>query len=92
MVLCNHHGRNAGHFALGIGKAAGAPLTLIPEEFAERVVSFKEVADILEGSVIKKTFDEKDHGVAVLLKAFQGRLDMNELESLGRSKAMRPEE
>ena len=27
-------GRKAGHLALGIGKAAGATLTLIPEEFA----------------------------------------------------------
>ena len=26
-------GRKAGHLALGIGKAAGATLTLIPEEF-----------------------------------------------------------
>ena len=29
-------GRKAGHLALGIGKAAGATLTLIPEEFAGR--------------------------------------------------------
>ena len=29
-------GRQAGHLALGIGKAAGATLTLIPEEFSER--------------------------------------------------------
>ena len=28
-------GRKAGHLALGIGKAAGATLTLIPEEFAD---------------------------------------------------------
>ena len=28
-------GRKAGHLALGIGKAAGATLTLIPEEFGE---------------------------------------------------------
>ncbi len=28
-------GRKAGHLALGIGKAAGATLTLMPEEFAK---------------------------------------------------------
>ena len=28
-------GRKAGHLALGIGKAAGATLTMIPEEFAD---------------------------------------------------------
>ena len=31
-------GRKAGHLALGIGKAAGATLTVIPEEFGERPV------------------------------------------------------
>jgi 6-phosphofructokinase 1 len=31
-------GRKAGHLALGIGKAAGATLTIIPEEFRERPV------------------------------------------------------
>jgi len=29
-------GRKAGHLALGIGKATGATLTLIPEEFANK--------------------------------------------------------
>ena len=75
-------GRNAGHLALGIGKAAGAPLTLIPEEFGERTVSFQEVADILEGSIIKRLSMKKDHGVAVLAEGISGKLDMNELESL----------
>lgn len=75
-------GRNAGHLALGIGKAAGAPLTLIPEEFGERTVSFQEVADILEGSIIKRLSMKKDHGVAVLAEGISGKLDMTELETL----------
>jgi 6-phosphofructokinase 1 len=75
-------GRNAGHLALGIGKASGAPLTLIPEEFGERTVSLQEVADILEGSIIKRLSMKKDHGVAVLAEGISGKLDMNELESL----------
>lgn len=75
-------GRNAGHLALGIGKAAGAPLTLIPEEFGERTVSLQEVADILEGSIIKRLSMKKDHGVVVLAEGISGKLDMNELESL----------
>jgi len=75
-------GRNAGHLALGIGKAAGTPLTLIPEEFGERTVSFQKVADILEGSIIKRLSMKKDHGVAVLAEGISGKLDMNELESL----------
>ena len=75
-------GRNAGHLALGIGKAAGAPLTLIPEEFGEHTVSLQKVADILEGSIIKRLSMKKDHGVAVLAEGISGRLDMNELEAL----------
>jgi len=33
LVFRHRHGRKAGHLPLGIGKAAGATLTLIPEEF-----------------------------------------------------------
>lgn len=47
-------GRKAGHLALGIGKAAGATLTLIPEEFSDRPVKLATVADILAGSIIKR--------------------------------------
>ena len=39
-------GRKAGHLALGIGKAAGATLTLIPEEFGEGKVRLKSLVDI----------------------------------------------
>jgi 6-phosphofructokinase 1 len=47
-------GRKAGHLALGIGKAAGATLTLIPEEFTERPVPLPKVADVLAGAMIKR--------------------------------------
>ena len=47
-------GRAAGHLALGIGKAAAATLTIIPEEFRGRQVSIDEVCDILIGSIVKR--------------------------------------
>src|SRR6267143_2213716 len=47
-------GRKAGHLALGIGKAAAATLTVIPEEFGERPVTRDEVGDILIGAIIKR--------------------------------------
>ena len=75
-------GRNSGHLALGIGKAAGTPLTLIPEEFNEGTVSVQKVADIIEGSIIKRLSMGKDHGVAILAEGISGRLNMRELESL----------
>src|SRR3984957_19823370 len=40
-------GRKAGHRALGIGKAAGATLTLIPEEFGGKQVPMAAVVDTL---------------------------------------------
>ena len=48
-------GRAAGHLALGIGKAAAATLTIIPEEFRGRHVTLDELCDILIGSIIKRT-------------------------------------
>jgi 6-phosphofructokinase len=59
-------GRKAGHLALGIGKAAGATLTLIPEEFPQRPVKLATVADILAGAIIKRLSRGREDGVAVL--------------------------
>ncbi len=73
-------GRYTGHLALGIGKAAGATVTIIPEEFPERKLSFKKVADILEGSIIKRLYFEKDHGVAILAEGIAYKLNIKELK------------
>src|SRR5439155_3338695 len=59
-------GRAAGHLALGIGKAAAATLTLIPEEFTERPVKLDQVCDIILGSIIKRRTMGNLHGVVVL--------------------------
>ncbi len=59
-------GRAAGHLALGIGKAAAATLTIIPEEFRGRQVMVDEVVDILIGSIIKRRSMGSSYGVAVL--------------------------
>ncbi|HWG45527.1 MAG TPA: diphosphate--fructose-6-phosphate 1-phosphotransferase [Gemmataceae bacterium] len=59
-------GRAAGHLALGIGKAAAAALTIIPEEFGGRRATLDEVCDILMGSIIKRRSMHANYGVAVL--------------------------
>jgi 6-phosphofructokinase 1 len=59
-------GRAAGHLALGIGKAAAATLTIIPEEFRNGDVSVDRVCDILIGAIIKRRSRNRPHGVAVL--------------------------
>jgi len=55
--------------ALGIGKAAGATLTIIGEEFKRETISFSEICDIVEGAIIKRRALRRPYGVAVLAKA-----------------------
>jgi 6-phosphofructokinase 1 len=59
-------GRKAGHLALGIGKAAGATLTLISEEFGGRAVRLKTIIDTLSGTMIKRLASGRSDGVIVL--------------------------
>jgi ATP-dependent phosphofructokinase / diphosphate-dependent phosphofructokinase len=59
-------GRKAGHLALGIGKSAGATLTMIPEEFADGRLRLKSLVDILVGSILKRLSYGRRDGVAIL--------------------------
>jgi ATP-dependent phosphofructokinase / diphosphate-dependent phosphofructokinase len=58
-------GRKAGHLALGIGKSAGATLTLIAEEF-ESPARLRTVVDTLAGAIIKRLSYGRRDGVAVI--------------------------
>lgn len=75
-------GRKAGHLALGIGKAAGATLTVIPEEFTERPVRLKRLVDVLVGAVIKRLSHGRTDGVAVLAEGLIEILDPQDLGGL----------
>ena len=59
-------GRKAGHLALWIGKAAGATLTMIPEEVGEGRVRLKALVDTLVGSILKRLSYGRRDGVAIL--------------------------
>jgi ATP-dependent phosphofructokinase / diphosphate-dependent phosphofructokinase len=72
-------GRHAGHLALGIGSAAGATLTVIGEEFAEGPVTLDSIAAILEGAIIKRRADGREHGVALVAEGLIERLDADAL-------------
>jgi len=75
-------GRNAGFLALGIGKAAGVTLTIIPEEFPEST-SIKEIADIIETSILKRRTMGRQFGVAVIAEGIAYKLgDIDELSHL----------
>jgi ATP-dependent phosphofructokinase / diphosphate-dependent phosphofructokinase len=76
-------GRKAGHLALGIGKAAGATLTIIGEEFTDRqTIAFSEICDIVEGAIIKRRASGRPFGLAVLAEGLIEKLDPAELEGL----------
>jgi 6-phosphofructokinase 1 len=75
-------GRKAGHLALGMGTAAGATLTIIPEEFTAGSPTFSEVAEILVAAVIKRLARGRRDGVAVLAEGLVLSLGAGELESL----------
>jgi 6-phosphofructokinase 1 len=58
-------GRTAGHLSLGIAKAAGATLALIPEEFSAPL-RLKVLVDTLAGAIIKRLSYGHRDGVAVI--------------------------
>jgi len=76
-------GRKAGHLALGIGKAAGATLTVIPEETGDEELPLHWLVDTLVGSVVKRLSNGQNHGVAVIAEGVIEKLDASELADLG---------
>jgi 6-phosphofructokinase 1 len=75
-------GRNAGHLALGIGKAAGATLTIVAEEWASPCVPFATICDIVEGAIVKRRAMGRHFGVAVLAEGLIDKLHQTELAGL----------
>ncbi|MDI6733274.1 MAG: diphosphate--fructose-6-phosphate 1-phosphotransferase [Planctomycetota bacterium] len=67
-------GRKAGHLALSIGKASGATISVIAEEFKERTITLSQISDILEGAIIKRLAMGREHGVAILAEGLAERL------------------
>jgi len=76
-------GRVVGHLALGIGKSAGATLTVIPEEFPpNEKIPLSLVVDIITGSIIKRLASGRNHGVAVLAEGLIEKIRKEDLESV----------
>jgi 6-phosphofructokinase 1 len=76
-------GRKAGHLALGIGKAAGATLTVIPEEFPRNKPTLRVLIDILAGAIIKRLAEGRRYGVAVLAEGLAEGLPDEDIKRLG---------
>jgi len=75
-------GRKAGHLALGIGKAAGATLTLIPEEFASHPVRLTRIVDTLAGAILKRRSYGRLDGVAVIAEGLVLDMDPRDLDHI----------
>jgi len=75
-------GRKAGHLALGIGKAAGATLTVIPEAFPKDRLRLEEVCGVLEGAMIKRLAMGRRDGLAVIAEGIGEKLDPEELAQI----------
>jgi len=75
-------GRKAGHLALGTGKAAGATLTLIPEEFSDTNVTLNQMVDILVGAIIKRLSYGRKDGVAIIAEGLIDKLDPHAFDQL----------
>src|SRR2546422_9941556 len=75
-------GRKAGHLALGIGKAAGATITLLPEEFSHKKVRLTPFVDTLARSVIKRMSYGRRDGVAIIAEGLVLKLDPQDLTLL----------
>ncbi|MDH3521062.1 MAG: 6-phosphofructokinase [Myxococcales bacterium] len=71
-------GRSAGHLALGAGKAAGAPVIVIPEEFPRRPIQLEDVVRVLEGAIVKRLARGRPDGVAVIAEGIMEYFDEND--------------
>jgi 6-phosphofructokinase 1 len=76
-------GRKAGHLALGIGKAAGASLTLISEEFGSGHIRLKHLVDTLAGAIIKRLSYGRRDGVAVISEGVVLGVEPGDFAQLG---------
>ncbi len=76
-------GRTAGHLAIGMGRSAGAAITLIPEELPEERVPLQHVVDIITGSIVKRYLTGKNYGVAVIAEGIIEKIAPEDFKKLG---------
>jgi 6-phosphofructokinase len=74
-------GRKSGALALGMCKAAGATLAVIPEEFPAQI-DMRAVIDTIVGSIVKQRANGRDDGVAVVAEGIAERVPVDALAAL----------
>ena len=74
-------GRSAGHLAVRIGKAAGATLTVIAEEFPkDRPIKLSHLVDLVDATVLKRISHGRPFGVVILSEGIALRLEQEDLK------------
>jgi len=73
-------GRKSGALALGMCKAAGATLAVIPEEFPNEI-DVRAVIDTIVGAIVKQRAAGNDHGVAIVAEGIAERIPVDVLAS-----------
>jgi 6-phosphofructokinase len=68
-------GRTSGALALGICKAAGATLALIPEEFRNSKLELTTVVDLIAGAIVKRFTYGRQDGVALIAEGIATLID-----------------
>ena len=76
-------GRTTGHLALGMGRSAGAIITIIPEEFPETQIRLQRVIDLIVGSIVKRYLSGRNYGVAVIAEGVMEKVVPEDLAFLG---------
>ena len=75
-------GRQAGHLALGAGRAAGAPVSLIREEYSTGTIPLDDVVRVIEGAIVKGLVDGDPSGVAVVAEGVAELIDPADFSTL----------
>jgi 6-phosphofructokinase len=75
-------GRKSGSLSLGMCKAAGATVAVLPEEFPERT-SLASVTDTIVGSIVKQRSLGREYGVAVVAEGIAERVGDDVVSSAG---------
>lgn len=79
-------GRKTGHLAMGIGKSAGATLTLIPEEFKKDKIPVSKIIKTLEGSIIKRLETGREYGVAIIAEGLTDKINTSDIDKVSELK------
>jgi len=71
VVVCM--GRKSGSLSLGMCKAAGSTLAVLPEEFPDRA-TLASVTDTIVGAIVKRRAVGRQHGIAVVAEGIAEKI------------------